>query len=95
MFVVVARWYAHEGRDDEVAALLAEMTPHAMSEPGCALYIANRSTDDPRRFLLYEQYHDEAAFQAHTETAAFADLVVGRAVPLLEQREREIYRTLD
>ncbi len=95
MYVVVARWYTKDGADDEVAAQLRVMVPFANAEPGCAFYVANRGVDDPRRFLLYEQYHDEAAFRAHTETDAFKEHVLGRIVPLLEQRERDIFATVD
>ena len=94
MFVVVARYYTKEGRDEEVAAVLRRMVPISNAEPGCALYVVNRSTEDPRSFLLYEQYHDEAGYDAHRETAAFKELVLGTAVPLLERREREFYDVL-
>ena len=29
------------------------------------MYLAHRSTTDPRRFFLYEQYDDQAALDAH------------------------------
>ena len=94
MYVVVARYLAVEGAADEVARLLVEMEPHANSEPGCAAYVTHRSIDDPRRFMLYEQYVDEAAFGAHTETEAFGRIVLGQIVPLLAERVRETYVTL-
>ena len=47
-------------------------------------------------FLLYEQYADEAGYQAHMETEHFARLVLGEAIPeLLEERVREFYATID
>ncbi len=95
VYVVAARYYTREGQDDEVARILRIMGPLANAEPGCVLYIVNRSVDDPRRFLLYEQYRDEAAFRAHTETEAFKEHILGSAVPLLESRERDFYTTLD
>ncbi|HEV2109158.1 MAG TPA: putative quinol monooxygenase [Thermomicrobiales bacterium] len=95
MYVIVARFLAQEGKDEEVARLLREMEPLSNQEPGCAQYTVQRSVDDPRLFLLYEQYHDEAAFTAHTETEDFKRLVLGEVVPLLERREREAFWTLD
>jgi quinol monooxygenase YgiN len=94
MYVIVARYYTKEGQEDEVAGILSTMIPHALSEPGCAMYEINRSVDDPRQFLLYEQYADEAAFKAHTETEAFAEYILGQAVPLLDSRSRETYQTV-
>ena len=95
MYVVVANWLAKEGQEDEVITSIREMIPHARSEPACDAYIINQSVDNPRQFLLYEQYHDEAGFIAHTETAAFKELVLGRIVPLLEDRGRDIYRLIE
>jgi quinol monooxygenase YgiN len=92
MIVLVARYRARAGQGDAVEALLREMAPLVRErEPGCALYQANRSPEDPDRFLLYEQYVDQAALRAHRETPHFKELIEGKVVPLLEAREREIY----
>jgi quinol monooxygenase YgiN len=95
VFVVAARYYTKEGQDDEVARIMQTMIPLTNAEPGCALYTVNRSNEDPRRFLLYEQYHDEAGYHAHTETPHFKEHILGRVVPLLETRERDFYTTVD
>ena len=95
MYVVAARYYTKEGAGDEVERILRGMIPIANAEPGCVLYTVNRSVDDPRRFLLYEQYRDEDGYRAHTETEAFKEQILGRAVPLLESRERDFYTTVD
>ncbi len=95
MYVVVARWLVKDGHVDEVIAAIKEMIPHALAEPACEAYIINQSVDDPRQFLLYEQYHDLAGFEAHTETAAFKELVLGKIRPLLEDRGRETYRIIE
>lgn len=91
MYVVVARFVANDGSGDEVAALLAEMVSFAKSEPGCRMYVINRSVDDPNTFLLYEQYADAAAFDAHRENPDFQRIVIGKVVPLLAERSREIF----
>jgi quinol monooxygenase YgiN len=95
MFVVVAKWYAKEDRIANVKEILQTMMTASRSEPGCKLYIANQGNDDPRRFLIYEQYRDEAAFKEHLETPAFKEHVLGRVLPMLETRTREIYATID
>ncbi len=95
MYVVAARYYTKEGKDDEVAAVLRMMIPVSLSEPGCQVYTVNRSMDDPRKFLLYEQYADEAGYDAHRETDAFKENILGRVVPMLESRERDFYETID
>lgn len=91
MYVVAARFVAHEGRGDEVAGKLAEMSSFALTEPGCKGYFVNRSVDDPNVFLLYELYADAAAFDAHRENPDFQRIIVSQVVPLLAQRSREIF----
>ena len=95
MFVVAARYYTQEGRDEEVASILRTMIPISNAEPGCALYTVNRSVDDPRRFLLYEQYHDRAGYEAHMATEAFKENILGKVVPMLESRERDFYEVVE
>ncbi len=95
MYVVVARFTASLESADQVSQLLAQMIPHALSEPGCRQYSVNRLVDDPAVFLLYEQYADAEAFGAHLETAAFKRIIAGQVVPLLRARVREIYELVE
>ena len=91
MYVVAAQYYAKEGKDDEIAAILQTMIPISSAEPGCALYTVNRSLEDPRKFLLYEQYHDRSGYDAHMATEPFKEKILGKVVPMLETRERHFY----
>jgi quinol monooxygenase YgiN len=95
MFVVSAHYYAKEGKDDDVAAVLQTMIPISRAEPGCALYTVNRSVDDPRKFLLYEQYRDKSGYEAHMATDVFKANILGKVVPMLESRVRDFYEVLD
>jgi len=95
MYVVAARYYTQDGKDDEVAAILRTMIPISSAEPGCVLYTVNRAVDDPRKFLLYEQYRDRAGYEAHMETQEFKDNILGKVVPMLETRERDFYETIE
>ncbi len=93
MIVLVARYQAQAGKADEVEAALKRMAPLVHdTEPGCLLYQANRSTANPDHFLLYDQYIDEAALEAHRQTDHFRDIIEGTIVPMLESRVREFYR---
>ncbi|MFN8592203.1 MAG: putative quinol monooxygenase [Thermomicrobiales bacterium] len=97
MIVLMADYYTKEGQDDAVAATLREMAAYCNSdaEPGCAMYIVNRAVDDPRHFLLYEQYVDQAALEAHTQTAMFQEKILGTAVPMLESRRRSFWTIVE
>ena len=93
-YVLAVTWIAREGEEERVAEALRTVAPLARAEPGCIHYYVHRSPDDSRRFFLYEEYVDEAAFQAHTASEHFQRHVLGEAVPLLETRERVTYRPL-
>ncbi len=94
-YVVLAKWTAKEGLEDRLTEIIEEMTEPSRAEPGNRYYQAQRSVDDPRVFLLYEQYEDEDAYEAHMATEHFTRLVKDEAIPdVLEAREREFYETL-
>jgi quinol monooxygenase YgiN len=94
-YVVLAHWLAREGRESRLLELLEELAAQSRAEPGNLVYQPHRSLDDPRRFCIYEQYVDEAAFEAHAASEHFTRLVRDEAVPeLLESRERGFYATL-
>src|SRR5689334_5675138 len=94
-YVVSAHWRAKQGKEERLAELIAEMTPPSRAEPGNLFYQAQRSVEDPQLFYLYEQYADEAAYEAHMDSEHFTRLVKGEAIPdLLEARERAFYETI-
>ena len=94
-YVVSALWRAKEGKEQRLAEVIDEMTAPSRAEPGNRFYQAQVSVDDPRQFYLYEQYADEAAYEAHMASEHFTRLVKEEAIPeLLEARERAFYTTL-
>ena len=91
MVTLVARYYVKTGQGNRVAAALREMAPLVKEhESGCLLYHAHRARENPDLFILYEQYQDGAALEAHRETPHFKRLIEGTIVPLLDKREREL-----
>jgi quinol monooxygenase YgiN len=92
-YVVVARWTAARGHEDAVAAAIEKLSEPSRREAGCLRYLANRSLTDHRLFLLYEEYADEDAYRAHTESEHFVRFALGEGIPLLESREREFFTT--
>lgn len=91
MRVLVARYRVRPGHGDEVEELLVRMGEAvARDEPGCLLYRAVRLVDDPDVFVLYEEYEDQAALEAHRATPHFRELIEGGAVPLLAGRDRDV-----
>ena len=94
-YVVSAKWRAKEGKADRLLEVIDELTAPSRAEPGNRFYQAARSAEDPQLFFLYEQYADEAGYQAHMDSEHFTRLVKNEAIPeLLEDRERVFYETL-
>ena len=94
-YVVCAKWTAKEGKEDRLVEIIEEMTEPSRAEPGNLYYQAQRSPENPRLFFLYEQYADEAGYEAHMASEHFTRLVKEEAIPdILEAREREFYITL-
>src|SRR5258705_484464 len=73
VLTVVAKIRAAKGKGDALAALLAEQAGVVRkAEPGCLVYRPHRSTKDPDLFYFYEQYKDDAAFDAHRKAPHLA-----------------------
>jgi (4S)-4-hydroxy-5-phosphonooxypentane-2,3-dione isomerase len=92
--VMVVHWLAQPGEEENLADILQIMVRETRLEPGCIRYEANRSTEDPRQFLIYEVYRDEAAQKAHEDSEHFRHHVVEEALPRLESRVRTFFRPI-
>jgi quinol monooxygenase YgiN len=53
------------GKEKEFETLMKGIVPKVRQEPGNLAYIMCRSKDNPRLFLFFEEYADQAAVQAH------------------------------
>jgi quinol monooxygenase YgiN len=92
-YVVLAKWIAKPGEEAAVAAAIDALVGPSRAEPGMLAYQPHRDPQDPRVFLLYEQYVDEDAYKLHGESEHFRRHGHGDALPRLESREREFYET--
>jgi len=90
--VVTAFWEAAPAKLDEVTAILRTFLPQAQREPGVKAFQIHQSLSEPHKFFFYEVFRDEAAFAEHQQTDHFKTLIAGRALPLLEKRERTQHR---
>ena len=50
---------------EEIATILRELAAASRQEPGCVSYIPHRVESDPDTIVIYEQYRDMAALDAH------------------------------
>lgn len=95
MICVAVTYVIKPGHEAEAVTLFAKLTEATRNEPGCRMYLAHRSTHDPRRFFLYEQYDDQAALDAHRAAPHFEQYAKGGLFPMLESRTPEIYEPLE
>ncbi|MHC2184405.1 antibiotic biosynthesis monooxygenase [Rathayibacter agropyri] len=63
--VLYAEFTAKPGSEDRVATMIADLADLVRDEPGNVEFVPYRRADDPARFVVYEVYRDEDAFQAH------------------------------
>ena len=94
-YVVTAKWTAREGEEERVLESIKSLIAPSRAEPGCLYYQACRDPENPRVFFLFELYEDEAAYKSHGESEHFQRHGFGEAIPLLENRERWFYLTID
>ncbi len=82
-----AKWRVKEGQLAAVLSLLGELTVKSTAEEGNLLYIIHQGNSDENTLILYEGYKDESALAEHRNSEHFQTLVMGKIVPLLENRE--------
>ena len=91
--VLIAKYFVKPGNSKAVEAALREMAQLVKAdEPACLFYNANIDPENENLYCLYEVYKDEDSLVAHRETPHFKAIIEGKIVPLLEKREREIFR---
>lgn len=72
---IVAVLTAHEGKTEDLKALLLGMRPKCREEPGNQRWDIWQDQTDPRKFVLDELYVDAAAVDAHRATPHFQNYV--------------------
>jgi quinol monooxygenase YgiN len=75
---------------EEIAQVLRELTRLSRQEPGCVSYIPHQVESDPDTILIYEQYKDEAAADAHRASSHFAEYAIGVLYQKMLERSREM-----
>jgi autoinducer 2-degrading protein len=82
------------GHEDEAAEDLRKLAAETRKEPGNALYLIHRSTEDPRKFLIYEQYRSQTALETHLAKEYFQRYSVNGLRKIAESRVAGTYRPM-
>jgi quinol monooxygenase YgiN len=72
-----------------VAELLTELARASRQEPGCVNYVPHTIDGEPDTVVIYEQYQDQKAAEAHRASPHFRDMVVGGLYQLMLDRQVE------
>jgi len=84
MIVLHASFPIDPDKREEALDLIEDLVEQSQAEEGMIDYRATTDVNDPNVVRFFEQYEDEAAFEAHTQTdhfqefeAALPDLLAG------------------
>lgn len=79
---------------DEIARILRELTAASRAEPGCVTYVPHRVESEPDTIVIYEQYRDPAALDAHRNSPHFAQYAVAGLYQRMLDRSMEVLDAL-
>jgi quinol monooxygenase YgiN len=80
--------FAKEDRD-RLTEILRNLAIASRKEAGCVSYIPHRIDGDPDTVLIYEQYRDQQALDAHRASQHFEQYAVGGLYQLMRERAVE------
>jgi quinol monooxygenase YgiN len=95
MIVLKVDMLVKPGTEEKCKECIRILQENSRQEPGCLMYVGHQSTENTRKFLFYEQYKDQAALDAHRAAPYFKQYVHGGLDPIMENRTRELYATVE
>ena len=91
MLILVVRVTIKAGHEDEVLVPFRKLQDETRRETGCIMYLVQRSRDDSRRYLIYEQYKDQAALDTHRASPHFKEYATNGFYRFVEERQAELF----
>lgn len=85
---IVRMKFSPEDRAD-VTETLRSLALASREEPGCVSFIPHMVEGDPDTVLIYEQWKDASALEAHGKSAHFKKHAVGGLYQRMRERVRE------
>lgn len=80
--------FALEDRDNVLEAV-RRLADASRKEPGCISYVPHEIAGDPSLIMIYEQYRDEAALDAHRASPYFHQYAIGGLYQWMKERSIE------
>jgi quinol monooxygenase YgiN len=72
-----------------IAELVTALAEAARKEPGCVVFIPHTVEGEHDTVVIYEQYRDQTAVEAHRASMHYKDYVVGGLYQLMLERQVE------
>ncbi len=91
MLVLAVHVTIQAGHEDEVIDTFRKLQEETRREPGCHGYVVQRSRENPRHYLIYEQYTDQAALDAHRAAPHFKEYATNGFFRFVEERRAELF----
>ena len=77
-----------------VHELITALAHASRQEPGCVTYIPHSVDGEPDTVVVYEQYRDQQALDAHRASKHFKECAVGGLYQLMLDRQVENFNAL-
>lgn len=77
-----------------VHELITALAHASRQEPGCVTYIPHAVDGEPDTVVVYEQYRDQQALDAHRASKHFKECAVGGLYQLMLDRQVENFTAL-
>ena len=87
--ILYAEFTAKPGSEAEVGRLISGLAEQVRREPGNTEFTVYRERENPRRFFVFEEYLDEASFDAHIN-AEYGLIFNQRLGSLIEEDESQL-----
>jgi quinol monooxygenase YgiN len=91
MLVLAVHVTIKAGHEDEVLEPFRKLEEATRRESGCIAYVVQRSRENRRHYLVYEQYVDEAALDAHRNSPHFRQYGAEGFYRFVEDRRAELF----
>jgi len=91
---LIVKWKIREDKTSEILKLLPELAEATKKELGNLMYAIYQSESNPNELILHERYVDEDAAEAHKTSKHYHDIVAGKIIPHLENREVTVIKQL-
>ena len=85
MKTLFAEFTALPGHEERVSFLIQGLADKVRQEPGNVVFQPFTREDHPRRWFVFEQYADEAAFEAHINAGYGAEFNAELAQHIVEE----------